>query len=665
MRWLIAYLFWLNVATFAMMAVDRHNAYYGLKRLPKWLYIIMACIGGIYGYLMALWLFDHRKKTGNKAVSVPWGYKDQPYRHSDPNPFDDSPVPGWGGSTIHRPGFPAPGDNIPLPSNPDNNDVVLPSEEGGYRIIGNEIIVLLNSNNPLSDMAHFVERFHQLYPQTDLYKVAYYNTTTRMMRLLVPTAERQRVMECIEQELSGELNFLLTDNYALAHNMASSSDSCCTDIQKYLNMIQASAAWDVTQGSSDVTVAVVDTYFALDHPALSGRWRDPINIVTQTRNVLPPAGEKNNHVNHGSHVAGIAIGNDQETGIRGMAPRCSWIPISVGKSIYTLNVLEGVLYAIYKGADVVNLSLGAVFDKEILRLPINKQIVLAGNTSKRLEAVWNYVNRLADERKCVIVWAGGNENSLIGLDAAKRDNTTIKVSAVDGQGRKAIFSNHGNYPKYQSAYSTLSAPGTDILSCVGNKEYTRWDGTSMAAPFVAGAVALMKSLDRSLSPHEIITILTETGRPTRAEEHIGPVIQIKDALLRVRQGLIHFDDAIRDRQILLGNWEATQHLIMTNSKGEYLDDILLFFYFQTQSEGELTLRSVNAGNIYRAAISLSFGKNQLNIVQNEDARCVRPGINPIRVYKYECKADENGLLLCTARENGVVKFSFHLRKSSK
>ena len=47
MRWLIAYLFWLNVATFAMMAVDRHNAYYGLKRLPKWLYIIMACIGGI------------------------------------------------------------------------------------------------------------------------------------------------------------------------------------------------------------------------------------------------------------------------------------------------------------------------------------------------------------------------------------------------------------------------------------------------------------------------------------------------------------------------------------------------------------------------------------------------------------------------------------------
>ena len=61
--------------------------------------------------------------------------------------------------------------------------------------------------------------------------------------------------------------------------------------------------------------------------------------MTQTRNVRPPAGEKNNHGNHGAHVAGIASGNDQETGIRGMAPRCSWIPISVGKSIYTLNVL--------------------------------------------------------------------------------------------------------------------------------------------------------------------------------------------------------------------------------------------------------------------------------------------------------------------------------------
>ena len=73
MRWLIAYLFWLNVATFAMMAVDRHNAYYGLKRLPKWLYIIMACIGGIHGYLHAALLFYYRKNDGNNDFSVQWG----------------------------------------------------------------------------------------------------------------------------------------------------------------------------------------------------------------------------------------------------------------------------------------------------------------------------------------------------------------------------------------------------------------------------------------------------------------------------------------------------------------------------------------------------------------------------------------------------------------
>lgn len=665
---LIAFLVLVNTAAFAVVGYDCHKAYYNQKRLPRWLPITLACIGGIYGFLFGWLLFrrpGRQPDTSTDTPTVPWGSKDQPYLPPDNNPLPDDFVPGWGDTPINGPDLPAPGDNLPTPPNPD--DIInLPPEEGGHRIAGSEIIAILDTDNAVPDMERFVKRFQQLYPQKNLYKVNYYNTTTRMIRLLVPISERVRVMQRLEKELKGEsFGFFLTDNYALNESMTPSTPGfAIPDVRQYFDAIQAPLAWDITQGSSDVTVAIVDSFFALDHPDLDGRWRDPINITTHRRNVLPPAGAADSDSNHGTHVAGIAIGSNTGRGASGMAPRCRWIPIALGKPIWSINMLEGVLYAIYKGADVVNVSLGLAISPEVLRMPVDSQFARASVTGQRLKAVWDYVTHLARERKCVIVWAAGNDNSLIAMEAMKRNDENIKVSAVDGYCRKAPFSNHGNYAKYGAEYSTLSAPGVGILSCVGNSSYDRWDGTSMAAPIVTGAVALMKSLDRSLTPKEVVTILVETGRKTPPEEHIGPVIQVRDALLRVRDSLVHFDDVVRDNKALLGSWEATKHLLMTDKDDEYLDDVLLFFNFKSMTDGELTMRSVNQGDVYTAQLSLSFVNGQLNIIQIEEARCRRSGVAPIQKYTFECKADSNGLLLCVVKDkdSGNQLFSFHLRK---
>ena len=664
MKLLITYLFWINVITFTLMAYDRHNAYYGYWRIPRWLPVLLACLGGFYGYLMALLLFTSDKK-GNASPAIPWGHKDSPYTPPDKSPVDDSPVPGWGDKPIEEPGLPDPIANKPTP--PDPRDVIDPSpDDTPIRLVGNEIIVVLNSDRPVQDMGLFCRKFRELYPQENLYKVSYYNTTTRMMCLQVPSSERETIMDRLESEIGKVLDFLLTDNYAFSQELMPSSPGFqISEVRRYYEAIQAPMAWDITQGSHDVTVAIVDTYFALDHPDLQGRWRDPINIVTQTRNVLPPAGSTESRINHGSHVAGIAVGSNTGHGAGGMAPYCSWIPISLGSPLYSIHMMEGVLYAIYKGADVINLSLGASFTDDILKRSVDEQFGMASKTGKRLQAVWDYVTKLASERRCVIVWAAGNDDALIALDAAKRSDETIKVSAVNAEGQKTSFSNFGNYQKYHSSYSTLSAPGVDILSCVGNREYARWDGTSMAAPFVTGAVALMKSLDRSLSAREIIGILVETGHKTNPEEHIGPMIQVRDALVRVKKGLAHFDDVIRDEASLLGSWETTKHLILTNDKDEYLDDILVFFHFNSLTEGKLTMRSINAGDIYEARISLMVDKKQVTITQLEKAICTTPGVNPIRIYIYECCADTDGLLFCTAKEDDKESFSFHLRKYEK
>ncbi|MBK8808314.1 MAG: S8 family serine peptidase [Bacteroidales bacterium] len=98
---------------------------------------------------------------------------------------------------------------------------------------------------------------------------------------------------------------------------------------------------------------------------------------------------------------------------------------------------------------------------------------------------------------------------------------------VIGEYHKAGFSNYGDY-------STVCAPGVSIYSTVGNNNYQVMDGTSMAAPIVTGTIALMKSLNDSLTAEQIVCILQGTGQP--ADGKVGNLIQIDKALLKVQSG---------------------------------------------------------------------------------------------------------------------------------
>jgi hypothetical protein len=121
---------------------------------------------------------------------------------------------------------------------------------------------------------------------------------------------------------------------------------------------------------------------------------------------------------------------------------------------------------------------------------------------------------------------------LAGIEAMQRPELFVTVSAVDKSNRslgKAEFSNYG-------PYATISAPGVGIYSSVGKNDYQIMDGTSMAAPIVTGAIALMKSLNDSLTTKQIICILQSTGLPTQG--NIGKLIQLDKALEKVKSGEI-------------------------------------------------------------------------------------------------------------------------------
>jgi len=251
----------------------------------------------------------------------------------------------------------------------------------------------------------------------------------------------------------------------------------------------------------------------------------PYNVWLHSKDIFAQ------RIDHGTHVAGTALAIiDNKMGLCGIAPECAFMPVQVANKhdfMTTTSVLDGILYALYQGADIINVSLGMEFTGT---LTDNEQRNLQENHFKEEERLWNKVMEISLKHKAIIVLAAGNENMLAGVNPMNRPKNFIIVSAVDKSNleyRKAGFSNYGGY-------STISAPGVEIFSTVSNNDYQVMDGTSMSAPIISGTVALMKSLNKDLTPEQIICVLQGTGKP--AEGKIGNLIQIDKALQKINSG---------------------------------------------------------------------------------------------------------------------------------
>ena len=117
---------------------------------------------------------------------------------------------------------------------------------------------------------------------------------------------------------------------------------------------------------------------------------------------------------------------------------------------------------------------------------------------------WDELFKYADKKNVTCVIAAGNNNILTGFDPFQRSRYTIKVGAVNEILMKANFSNFGDY-------TTIYAPGVSIYSAKPNSSFELLDGTSMAAPIVSGAIALLKSQNANISNLEIIKRLKSTA----------------------------------------------------------------------------------------------------------------------------------------------------------
>ncbi len=246
-------------------------------------------------------------------------------------------------------------------------------------------------------------------------------------------------------------------------------------------------AWRVTQGSSEIIVAVVDTGVAVDHPDLAA------NIWVNRREASGARGVDddgngfvddvygydfaNSRANglddhmHGTHCAGIIGAQANGIGIVGVSPRVKIMPLKFLKSDGsgdTEAAIRAIDYAVNNGAQVISNSWGGVGRSQLLEAAISRAV----------------------SRGVLVVAAAGNE-------ANNNDQRptypasfpgVIAVASTDEQDQISSFSNYGQSSVF------IAAPGSRILSTVPGGKYATLSGTSMAAPQVAGALALGLSL---------------------------------------------------------------------------------------------------------------------------------------------------------------------------
>ncbi|MBI2322609.1 MAG: S8 family serine peptidase [Chloroflexi bacterium] len=258
-------------------------------------------------------------------------------------------------------------------------------------------------------------------------------------------------------------------------------------------------AWEITTGSSAVTIAVVDTGVDLAHPDLvskiaSGGW----DFANSDASPQDDNG-------HGTHVAGIAAAaTDNGVGIAGVAWQARILPVKVLNSSgsgFISDVADGIRWAADHGAQIINLSLGSTSDPQSLR-----------------DAV-----AYARGRGALVVAAGGNCGSpssdctLVNEpDYPAAYTTVVAVAATDQGDQRASFST-------VQSYIDVAAPGAGILSTYwsSGSTYASLSGTSMAAPHVAGLAALILALIPQLTADEVTLAMQDTADKVGSSAYVG------------------------------------------------------------------------------------------------------------------------------------------------
>ncbi len=233
-----------------------------------------------------------------------------------------------------------------------------------------------------------------------------------------------------------------------------------------VDRIDAEYEWTGSTGLG-VNVAVIDTGIDADHPDLADNIAGGVNYVSKPWWKPADPSKWDDDDGHGTHVAGIIAALDNGIGVVGVAPEASLYALKVldkTGSGYVSDIVAALEWAILNDMDICNMSLGTDTDVESLEEACDAAFTLG----------------------VLLVAAAGNDGGAVDYPAAY--SSVIAVAAVDSSDARPSWSSYG--PEV-----ALAAPGVDVYSTWKGSGYKTISGTSMAAPHVAGTLALNLSAD--------------------------------------------------------------------------------------------------------------------------------------------------------------------------
>ncbi|MFN5208684.1 MAG: S8 family serine peptidase [Bacteroidota bacterium] len=280
------------------------------------------------------------------------------------------------------------------------------------------------------------------------------------------------------------------------------NDSLFASFQWYLTKIRTEQAWEYSRGEPFIKIALVDDAIDINHPDLAENIAVNVNeipgngldddtngyiddykgydVSLQSPVVTPPTAQ----FRHGTHLAGLMAASSNN--LRGIASVCHHgrlLPIKCTDNFQTVSHgLEGVVYAIDAGADVVNMSWGSPFPDPLLKEVIDTAVY---------------------QSKIFFVAAAGNMGDSLRNYPAAFENV-VAVSATDQLDQKLSSSSFGDWIE-------IAAPGSSLLSTEPGNGYAYMSGTSVAAPLVSASIGLLLSYKAYLTKEELMDCLLNTA----------------------------------------------------------------------------------------------------------------------------------------------------------
>jgi len=255
------------------------------------------------------------------------------------------------------------------------------------------------------------------------------------------------------------------------------------------------------QPQRKATIAILDTGVDAKHEDLAGNYKSIKRKYDRDTQ------------GHGTHCAGIAGAvSNNATGVASFSQHNEFVQIS---SIPVLNnfgmgtqksIIDGIIEAADNQVDVISMSLG-------------------GRSNPTKQRAYEKAIKYANDAGVVVIVAAGNSNDNAKNYAPANVKGVIAVSAIDEQLKRATFSNYVN-----DLAMGVAAPGVNIYSTFPNNEYKSLNGTSMATPYVAGLVGVLKSINPTLNTAQVYDILQGSGVGTNSTSETGRFIQPGEAV---------------------------------------------------------------------------------------------------------------------------------------